>query len=676
MSGHRFSFLKINKYLMKTNPLILALVFSFILTAEYFALGKYSYVEMFDIGDSFLPKNIITIRNLFDNGFQYWYPNKIGGLDLLGQGYFYSHLNFGTLIYVLFPGWLASGIYMFLVYFIGIYSMGRLLREQVQINTLWSILLSIAYCLLIDRDYTSLAKAYLPLMIIMISLSIEKNSIFITILLSIIFVSVTSPLFDIINLVIIAYWLLIYKRNNVKHVRNHFSVLIVVAIIYYSINIIPLLLNIDLSHRSVIVNSFLNWSEILTHFFALHDYYYRAELLLVLFIYALTICYFSLKNKHMTYLLIFFISIISFVILISFIVNYDLGLFNFLKGYNFAYFFSANYFIMIVFGAFTIKFVGSNLHNWQLLLLCLIILTICFKKYDHFKSYIIGVNGSVSKGSDYKSTFENEMLINLREKDQEIYRVMPVTLPPSSFEAYGFEMVGGYSSLGNKYFQKYFSLLDKNFLVVGNRLYFYQNKRFSIQKSYNADLISLLNTRYIFSKYRIMDMEKHLIHDLNFDDESRIREKFKTTLLNRFNGVVNFYIYELPNYLNRFYFVNSLQSFKEEDDLIETMKLSNYNKLKSTAFIIGDMDDIKTYNKNCLTSKIKVDEYSADQIILKFDNKSDCLLIVSNSYSPYWEAKTNIESKKIMRVNLTFWGIHLNENDKQIRFTYAPPYKL
>jgi len=326
--------------------------------------------------------------------------------------------------------------------------------------------------------------------------------------------------------------------------------------------------------------------------------------------------------------------------------------------------------------SFTIKYVSSNLESIKLLFICLICLTIIIKKYDHLKSYIIGVNGSVSKGTDYNSTFENIFLKNLKNKDQEIYRIMSVTLPPSAFEAYGFEIVGGYSSLSNKYFQKYFSLLDKTELISGNRLYFYQNKRFSIRETYNSDLIFLLNTRYIFSKYRIIDMEEHLIHDLNFDEEARIRETFITTLLNRINNNVNFYIYELPNYLSRFYFVNSLKSFKDESDLVETLKLSNYNKLKSTAFIIGDKEDIKTYDKECLTSKIVVEEYSSDQIILKFDNKSECFLIVSNSYSPYWKAETNIDTKKIMRVNLAFWGIHLNENDKQIRFTYNPPYKF
>ena len=118
MKNKYIGFINTIRNIQDNNAYILALVLAFIVTAEYFALGKYSYVEMFDIGDYFIPKNLIMVENLLQNGPAYWYPYKIGGLDLLGSGFFYTHLNLNTLLFLLLPGWLASGTYVFMVYYL------------------------------------------------------------------------------------------------------------------------------------------------------------------------------------------------------------------------------------------------------------------------------------------------------------------------------------------------------------------------------------------------------------------------------------------------------------------------------------------------------------------------------------------------------------------------------
>ena len=109
-----------------------------------------------------------------------------------------------------------------------------------------------------------------------------------------------------------------------------------------------------------------------------------------------------------------FLSIILFVFTISYLkYSNSIDYIKMIRGYNFNYFYSANFFIYIILISMTLTFIGNPSKKLTLLFFSVVILTIVFKKIDHIKSYIIGISDSVSKGADYKSTFENELLKNI-----------------------------------------------------------------------------------------------------------------------------------------------------------------------------------------------------------------------------------------------------------------------
>ena len=67
-------------------------------------------------------------------------------------------------------------------------------------------------------------------------------------------------------------------------------------------------------------------------------------------------------------------------------------------------------------------------------------------------------------------------------------------------------------------------------------------------------------------------------------------------------------------------------------------------------------------------------EYKPQKIILDLKLDGDGILVVSNSYNPFWKATTNTGERKIIPVNHSFWGISVDKTDQQIVFYYDPPY--
>ena len=52
----------------------------------------------------------------------------------------------------------------------------------------------------------------------------------------------------------------------------------------------------------------------------------------------------------------------------------------------------------------------------------------------------------------------------------------------------------------------------------------------------------------------------------------------------------------------------------------------------------------------------------------------DGILVISNSYNPFWKVKINEETKQIFPVNHAFWGVPVSKGDKRVDFYYDPPH--
>ena len=75
-------------------------------------------------------------------------------------------------------------------------------------------------------------------------------------------------------------------------------------------------------------------------------------------------------------------------------------------------------------------------------------------------------------------------------------------------------------------------------------------------------------------------------------------------------------------------------------------------------------------------ASVRVVEYSPDQIHLSASIDGTGVLVVSNSYSPFWQVYVDGKEKKIFPADHTFWGVVIEKGEKEIVFRYQPPFRL
>jgi len=68
-------------------------------------------------------------------------------------------------------------------------------------------------------------------------------------------------------------------------------------------------------------------------------------------------------------------------------------------------------------------------------------------------------------------------------------------------------------------------------------------------------------------------------------------------------------------------------------------------------------------------------KYTPDNIKLNVEIDGTAMLIVTNTYSPYWRVLVNEIESKIVPAYHTFWGVHIESGINEINFIYDPPYK-
>ena len=74
--------------------------------------------------------------------------------------------------------------------------------------------------------------------------------------------------------------------------------------------------------------------------------------------------------------------------------------------------------------------------------------------------------------------------------------------------------------------------------------------------------------------------------------------------------------------------------------------------------------------------KIKNISYSPDKILLEVETDRPSVLVISNTYSPFWKCKINNIDRKILPANGFMWGVPVEAGFHKIEFNYQPPYRL
>jgi hypothetical protein len=173
---------------------------------------------------------------------------------------------------------------------------------------------------------------------------------------------------------------------------------------------------------------------------------------------------------------------------------------------------------------------------------------------------------------------------------------------------------------------------------------------------FDLELLSLANVRYVLSAMPIRDER------LTLRPDSR--------------GVL---VYENAGVLPRFFVTHRVRAFADEADLLAALAEASVRELRSTSFIAGGPSEERAGGSPTATgmdASVRVRDYSADKIQLEVVTPAAGILVITNSFSPFWRATIDGTPAAVFPVDYAFQGIVVPAGAHGVELRYRPPYSF
>lgn len=306
----------------------------------------------------------------------------------------------------------------------------------------------------------------------------------------------------------------------------------------------------------------------------------------------------------------------------------------------------------------------------------------------------IAVHDWITNGS-YVLNFESPVLEELadrRQADGQPTRAITHQMFGSTLNAYGIETIDAMTPfVFRRYHNFWWKAAEKwrsgpdwgmrgehdiggqtNFLVANHK------PVWRFDDYFNMDMLSLANTRYFVSRDRLEDPDLVLLSgpDKGWSTLSR-NEKVWANLKQNFTGRTTLFVYENPNAFPRFFSVDNLRTFETGEQVLAAMGTASRDELRNNLFVERSLLPAHTDTSTTLDrASVRVNEYENDRIVLDINSDAPSILIVTNSYSPFWTAEIDGQPAEIFPADHAFWGVFLPAGAKQVTFGYQPPQKF
>lgn len=632
-----------------------------------------------------------------------------------------------SIFFFTLPNWLTYGIVALLQRFIAGYFTYRLCRDYLRLGELPSVVAGLAYSLsLFWFQSEFIGQAGFPLVLWALEYIHERRSVIkysLAFLLGL-FVLFSSSFFLSIPflLILVLCWFVLVRRKYSLRFLSIFAVFSLTLLLGQIPTIWALWVNGQLSHRASgqwtgfmgpFASAWLDWV-----YFSWQSLWFNVggdprypaisgwiigPWVLCLGVIGLWISKFKERSLIMVMALLLFCAALSPLLtrLVSLFDQY-LGP---LAGFNFGRFVLFTAFFAAIAGAYGLHLLGAarssvrdnppkGMRYSLQVVLCIITVGILISgslgmKYDHFRSEWL-------TGSRYSTMYENPELQHLAATaDSDPFRVATVAynLHPAYANAYGLETVDGYVGLYPQRYQDFWgkvieplTIEDKSrydvFHLWGNTIYLFSpsNGDFDcigevpFSEYYNLNLLALANAKYIISELPLSNEHLTLLPSYTPDTEGgqvgllqRIKE--------RLEGRRDIYIYENQLCFPRFFMAGKAEVFDGSSELLEAMADADVDSLRNTVFVEEKfISDTDVEQLGFAQGEITIERYSPDRIDLSVSLDKPGILVISNSYSPYWTCKVNGVDQDIFPAYHTFWGVLLEEGESMIELEYSPPY--
>jgi hypothetical protein len=326
--------------------------------------------------------------------------------------------------------------------------------------------------------------------------------------------------------------------------------------------------------------------------------------------------------------------------------------------------------------------------------------------YMSVKVKYAGALNWMTHGS-YAHIFESPVLKDLaatvRSKPMP-ERVESFQMYPAYLQGYGLETAGAYHTV---YLRRYFELwatmlrswgtgldpekgegkrftlrrkYNPNWLQFrADRLMLYPEKflpEVQLDELYNLKILSLLNVGYLVSRERLVSPSLLPIRseEKSWSSLSRL-EKARINLRANFRGREYLYIYRNRDVFPRFFSVPRIKTFDTGKQVLGAMANASREDLRKTVFVEKkQLPSGLSENQSYGTLDIRLESYTNDRIHLRVTSDQPSVLIVANSYLPFWKAEIDGVETKVFPAYHALWGVRVPAKAKSIVFRYEPPY--
>jgi Protein of unknown function (DUF6044) len=221
---------------------------------------------------------------------------------------------------------------------------------------------------------------------------------------------------------------------------------------------------------------------------------------------------------------------------------------------------------------------------------------------------------------------------------------------------------------------------------------------FDVDRRFNVDLLSMLNVKYLLSEYPLHGRDLRLWHapavppskarsrshatglyndggptyDFWHVSLRRIRRDLRAAL-ERLRSGKDVYVYENLAVLPRFRLVTRLETLPSPQDVLERAGSISAREMAFTA-IAEALPGEATGAVRLAGGSVHLERYSPDQIELTVRPLGPSLLVIANTWNPFWTAAVGGSPRALRRVNHAQFGLALHEGDRNVVLTYRPPY--
>ncbi|MBI4098413.1 MAG: YfhO family protein [Candidatus Magasanikbacteria bacterium] len=621
--------------------------FSFGLSAEYVALGSFSYVRIGDNMDIFIPRLVSQWQGFWTEGFSNWSALFAGGIDRLANDM--TYFNAGGVIFALFPAWLAMGLLLLGTLFLGGWYTYRIVREDLKRSHGASILAGMFFSLaLIQTDIIPylLGLSIVPVVLYYLprvaTLSDMKRRYGGAILLGLLFAFFSSVPFTLpFTLSAIAVWFIVVRKNYTRRALLVFVLFAIAAILPHIPVVGHLVVNAPLSNRGGdFYHAGLSYARA-TFLTFVTSYWFLGALTLAGLLW--------LRIRERAFLWAVFLVGLFFTIGVwyqPFATRFGEH-FRLVKDFGFDRFYLLIPFFLTIGSAYAIDALGERKAGSYTLRKIGIAVCIIFVGVAMIDLKIAHARVWLREGSFYAAT-HSPVMEKIRERNlQEPFRVATIAdertgLRPSLANMNGFETIDGDINIASKRYVEFFKTMTKNPAVEPKHSFYLLWQAGAEERTQAASdasalldpaLLSLANVRFLLSPFPVALTGFDLINapaEVAADVPS-FKEAWKINTRGR-----DLYLYENSDVFPR-------------------------------AFLVDDAEKMPDVKK---VQRAEIISYGNDRIEMAIASSTPGVLVLTNNYNPAWHVLVDGEEKKIMPVYTTFMGVAIEQGNYSVVWTY------